>query len=116
MVDGLYKAITAARRESHVFEEHLLLLVGFKLCNVGFCLSADNQHLGILALDGFLYGFGIVVSCGCAGIVNVANIQHRFRSQQEETLGGSILVFCLEGYGTGTLALFQCVAIGFQYL
>ena len=119
-IDGLDEAVASALRQTHVFEEHLLLLVGLQFGNVGLRLCRNDEHLGLLVLDGFLDGVGVLVAVLGTLVIDVANVEHGLRGQQEQVLGCRLFVLRLEDDRPGTLALQQgglvCLQHGEFYL
>ena len=56
----------------------------------------------------------VLVAGGGAGVVYVADVEYRFRGEQEHLFGALLLVIVLRYYGAGALSLFQCVFVAEQ--
>ena len=106
-IDSLDEAVAAALLQAQVFEEHLLLLVGFQLCNICLGLSGDDHQLGVFILDGFAHLLHIGIACGGGGIIDVADVEHGLGGEEEHLAGARLLVFVLRSDGAGTASLFQ---------
>ena len=113
-VDGFNQSVAAAFFQAEVFEEHLLFFVSFQFGNVGLGLCGDDDELGVFAFDGFAHLLYVLVAVGGAGVVHVADVEHRFRCEQEHLLGALFFIVVLRYYGAGALSLFQRVFVAEQ--
>ena len=114
-VDSLDEAVAAALREAHVLQEHLLLLIALQLGDVSLGLGADDEQGRLLVLRSLAHRLHISVAVGGRGVIDIADVEHRLRRQQEQVLGGSHLVLGVEGHRAGAATLHECCLVGFQH-
>ena len=116
MIDGLDESVATALLQPHILEEHLLLLIALQFGDVSLSLGADDEHLGILSLDGLGHGLGICVAGGSTGIVHITYVEHRLGCEQEHALGSCSFILRIKGDGAGTLSLEQSITVSLQHI
>ena len=96
-------------------EEHLALLIGLEFGDVGLSLCGQHEHFGTFRRYSFAHLLHIVVAGGGAAFVNVANVEHRFRGEEEEALGGFHFLLRFKLHGACRFALKQGFLEGHEH-
>ena len=75
-ISRLDEACHARFLKADLGEEHLTVLIGVQLRDVGLSLSGHNKQFGILFLDGLAHLVNISVSIDGTSLVHVAHVEH----------------------------------------
>ena len=115
LIGLLDEAVHPVLLQAELFQEQLLVLVRFQLSDILFRLGGDDHRLSTLFLGQSLYLLGKGIAALRIGLTDVADVQHRLGSEQEEVTGTVLFVLRLELYHTGIFPLIQCLFVSLQY-
>ena len=101
--------------QTHLFEEHLALVVILQLGNIGLGCSCHDQQLGILLGDSCANSLDVSIArCG-ATLVDITNVQYGLIGQQVK-IGNHLAVLLIQLDRTSRTALLQNLLITAQNL
>ncbi len=116
VVGLLDEAVDTALLQAELIEEELLVLVGVEGGDVLLGLGGDDHGLGALLLGNLLDLLAVLVAVLGACLVYVADVEHGLGGQQEQVVGGLLLVLVVEGHRAGVLSLVEHFLIGVEHV